>query len=356
MSAYDDIPADFPVNIQVKQRPLTYVLDIDTPQKVLFVGMSLFWLLFVPFFILIPVMSAEAADPLAPWMTYTLVTLAILYVVLASRYWLWNNVTSCFNRVSITIGTESVDVEKKSLFATQTWSQPISSYQGVAIEDRGRQTVGNAAEPILAVILKHADDDKSVPLVIDLAQNVKPTRLPKIAAELRVPVIEAIVVPDHAATYPPGTLVVSKWQSFKVRALNYAFIAATLVFAGIALYQSGWGTLDPTYPILLVPFAAAIVGMHIYARRYVVSARKGPAHDEITITTAAALANTHIVKIADIKSAKHHEGRMTGAPGDPSVHAPWVNLYVSGSTLPFVIDMQSDYIDKDWLSRFAQPG
>jgi hypothetical protein len=65
MSVYDDIPADFPLNVDIKERPVSYVLDVSTSEKIIYVVMSIFWLLFIPLMIMMPVVDAPEDAPVA---------------------------------------------------------------------------------------------------------------------------------------------------------------------------------------------------------------------------------------------------------------------------------------------------
>ena len=91
--------------------------------------------------------------------------------------------------------------------------------------------------------------------------------------------------------------------------------------------------------------------MHVFASSYVVALHVDPSG--ITIQTAELLAPTRRITRANIRSVDYREGRST--PGMVhSVHAPWVKIRVTGYRLPFIVDMQSDYIDEAALKTLPQ--
>ncbi len=93
--------------------------------------------------------------------------------------------------------------------------------------------------------------------------------------------------------------------------------------------------------------------MHIFARCYV-TAMHGDA-TTVTIKTAALLTPAQRHARTSILAVGYREGRST--PGMlQSVHAPWVKVRVSGYRLPFIVDMQSDYVDEAALQGLSKTG
>jgi hypothetical protein len=348
MSVYDDIPATFPLNVDVKQRPVTYVLDISTSDKVVFTLMSLFWLAFIPLMIMIQVIGEPADRPRPAWVFPAGVTVSFAYVLIAGRYWLWRNIASCFNRVTVTLGESEVAVEQHRLFSRKRWTEPLANFIGVGIENRGTHVVDKAKVPVAAIVLKHPDDSRSIPIAIDAAKKTTARRASQRAQSLNLPELEGIMAGNSTEAYIAGTVVHNRWQALKVWLISAFLAALTAYFALSALYQYVFSTFDPAFAILAGVLLVAVLGMHIFTRRYVVSLIDDPASGGVRIKTAALVAGRHAFATGDIASVSHNEGKMQARS---SVHAPWVTLRLKNGR-SFIIDMQSEFVDESWFQRF----
>ncbi len=115
------------------------------------------------------------------------------------------------------------------------------------------------------------------------------------------------------------------------------------------------GVLKPVadrYFMALITALAGIVplvGMIVYTRLYAVRIeRRG---DQVLVVTIGCLSrNSRLHPVSDFMSSNHNEGRMRGRI---SVHAPWISLYVAGSRLPYIVDLQAETVNTGAIEALA---
>lgn len=346
MSVFDDVPEGFPLNVSLASRPVEFQLSADGTEKSATVILALLWGLGMPAVLLF------LAQPFAPWTgdpNWTMRALALAallaFLVFGIGYWLGPAVLSATRQVSVQISDQQIDVEVRNLLGRRRWSKPIAEYDGVAIEHWGTRGFGDNKIPVAAVVLKHREEPYSVPLMIDGALKVKESGAKRKADQLGLSMIPGKFDGSTSSAYPPGTIVVNRYQAFKVRVLYGAFASIGLAtFAWMVSAAWTGGNAGLIVPALLGLLVA--VGMHIFARCYVTAMRGTGSHVEIE--TPALMSSTQLIPREDIRAVEYREGRSESHTRH-AVHAPWVKVRVSGYFLPFVVDMQSDFVDEGQL-------
>jgi hypothetical protein len=72
--------------------------------------------------------------------------------------------------------------------------------------------------------------------------------------------------------------------------------------------------------------------------------------DAVWISTAALLSRRRRIDPRKIVTLQHLEGYGSGMGTVKfDTHTPWIKLRVEGRALPFIVDMQSDYVDEKKL-------
>lgn len=346
MSVFSDIPSPFPLIVSLKQRPVFFRLECDGAERVATLMLTLLWGL------AIPAALFWIADPFAPWpdgaipigRAAALGGLA-LFALGVVPFWLWPNIRTVLTRVDVTISQTKIEVVEKGLLGARRWSKPIAEYRGVAIENWGTRTVGNDKIPVSAVMLVHAEDRFSVPVHIDGALRVK-DRIAKGKAELLgLPLIDAPRFGLGKTAHPPGTILANHGQALKVRLL-YALLGAGGLAGAIAALARFISTGEVIYlPLGLLGLLLA-AAIHTYAACYVTAMRKSD--NAIEIDTAVPLIGRHRIAPSDVRAVAYREGR--GGEGTAlRTHTPWVRINVTGARLPFIVDMQADFVDEQAL-------
>lgn len=352
MSVFDDIPEAFPLDVPLTRLPVSYTLRLDNGERIVTLGLAAFWLLLVPGLILL------STDAFTPWQggSDTLIKAGALlasvaYLALALRYWLGPAIAASLRQAEVTITPTQVAARVKGLGGTQSWSRPLAEYEGVALVDRGTLAIGERKFPVAAVVLKHAQEAFSVPIVIGEARKVDARAVARKARQLGIAAIDGTLTAATEQPLAAGTIVVNRFQAFKLRALSWALSLSVIGGATTCLWH-GWNeSLDPACVILSALGAAVVAAMHAFAAHYVVTMRE--AGDAIEIDTAAVVRSRHRLTRDRIVALSHREGR-THTPRH-RVHAPWLKLSIAGRRWPFVIDLQSDYVDEQRLEALRNP-
>jgi hypothetical protein len=159
-------------------------------------------------------------------------------------------------------------------------------------------------------------------------------------------------------------LLHNRWQARKVRWVlwaGWALAAACLAWGWVVLQSSGMnpgdgGELREFPHRLAAALGVSAMGvlpaaaLTVFARQYVVGlVVEGP---RLGITTLSASGRQHRqvwVPLRDVESGGYAHGRLD--TGRSRVHAPWITLQVRGRRLPFLLDLQSERIDRVALAQ-----
>lgn len=100
--------------------------------------------------------------------------------------------------------------------------------------------------------------------------------------------------------------------------------------------------------LLGVGFAAA---MAVYVRRYVSRILLDPARQELHLHTVGIFGSAeYTIAREDLRGARYYEGKLDG---DGAVDAPWYSLAVKGRRLPFLVDAQGTFHDRQVFAGYV---
>ncbi len=159
-----------------------------------------------------------------------------------------------------------------------------------------------------------------------------------------------------------AVIVRNSFQALKVRIVYLVVVLGGLamIVAGVNICLS-WGLATADGGILkplpqrlafgggLAGLALVLIaGMHYYLLRYIVSMRRDGS--QLYIRTAAQLRGPgHVFAAGDVVSLDYHAGKTLTYKA--YVNAPWKKMRIRGVRLPFIIDMQAEYINKAELEK-----
>jgi hypothetical protein len=341
MSVFDEVPHPFPLDVPLRRLPVEFDLRVQPGERGVLLLMSAFWAIAVPAGL---IGMAEpwkpwAGDPNWPFRAVLMVALAV-FVVLGYGRWLGPMMSRLAKTARVRITASEVAVEERGLLGRRRWTCPLAEFSGVGIEDWGRLQQQRDKSRLLAVVLKHPNARRSIPIVIDKELRVKASVAERKAAQLGVPVL-ATAEGVGQEQLLPGTLVVNRWQAFKVRLLlAFAGGGAALV-AAWAGWQ-GWLAGD-WLPLALGGGAMALAAATFaFAGRYVTGLRV--LDEQVEIVTAVPFRPPYRVPVSAIRSARRRRGRSGQGTALP-VDAPWIGLKVDGFRGAFVVDLQAEVVN-----------
>ncbi len=342
MSVFDMIPDRLPLNPDLAERPVEYTLRADPAERYATYALSAFWLSltfgvaysygssFLTEFL--PALGARLAGAISG-------TACVLLLLVA---WFWRAINDRYRTVSITFRESEISVRVSELGRTLEWSEPIGNFRGVALRNLGTHDIGNRKIPVGSVVLVHPDETRTIPLMIAEATQIGPNSARRLAKTLGIPIVEDV----SSIKVEPCMLIVNRFQALKVRLLLWGLAGLTVVFAALGVTQLAAGTPNAVWLILAGVFGLATIAMQVYASTYVV--RMHDRGDHLEVQTAALLLSRHRITYSRLQPLEHSEGRSLASRG-VAVHAPWIKLRVEGRRLPFVVDMQSEYVDREML-------
>lgn len=153
-------------------------------------------------------------------------------------------------------------------------------------------------------------------------------------------------------------------QAWKVKGIQLLFIGWAIGFLYWAwsmsetygLSPGDGGVLKPAADRYLMALLLAVIGivplagMIVYTRLYAVRIERQD--NAVLVGTIGWLSPAWRVHgVADFNRSSHNEGRMQGRV---SVHAPWISLYVAGSRLPYIVDLQAENINRSAIAALTR--
>jgi hypothetical protein len=341
VSVFDGVPDPNPFDADIETRPATFVLRPERSDRYIIGFIALFWLVFGPVLAGLVVASLllllGLTDYLRPVLIVSAVMAFIVYV-----WWWWAEFVATFRVVQVTISDTGVDVHERDLIRNRTWSEALSAFQGVGLVSLGTQLVGFSKKPMAAVMLVHPDPARSIPLSIASTNRLGRQNVGQRARQLGLPVLAGVAAGRGGKVYPPDAIVVNRYQALKMRVIQAGFALALLFFAYGSIRQYGTADADLAWPSLAAILVPVVIAMQMYARQYILDLKE---HDgTIAIRTGAILSPWRRFPRASIRALDYKEGRF--ATYKHSVHTPYTKMRVEGYRWPFVIDMQSDFVDE----------
>lgn len=348
VSLFDKVPSDFPFDVDLSERPVTYELKQNLSDTIVITILSSVWIIAGPIFIYIMVTNFLFTGPEdAGVASATIFVLASLYLIWAVGFYFGPEINAQFRNVHVTVTDSQVLVTERSLLGKHFWSDDIGAFEGVAMLNLGTQMIDEEKIPLASLVLKHVDPSRSVPIAIKARKQLGAKTLARKSNQTGLPVLEGIAEKTGEAAYPEGTLVLNRYQSFKVRII-YWFI---LILAGICILGSIYKLVtSPIEPILFGLIAVAAIfaaAMHVYMALYVVAMwERG---ENVWVETAAIRGNQHNFPKQKLVRIGRVTGKLNTGMAGHRVNAPWLQLKTAGRFFPFIIDMQSDYVNEKRL-------
>ncbi len=348
MSVFDDVPDPNPFDADIATRPATFVLRPERSDRYIIGFIALFWLVFGPVFGLLFALIFVWITGLGENIVQVIVAcVAIAFVVYV--WWWWAEFVATFRVVKVTISDTGVDVHERDLIRKRTWSQPLSAFQGVALVSLGTRLVGFSKKPMAAVMLVHPDPSRSIPLAIAGTNRLGRQNVGQKARQLGLPALPGVAAGKSGKVYPADAIVVNRYQALKLRFIQAAFGLALLIFAYLGISQYGTAKADFVWPALVVILVPAVIAIQLLARQYVFDLKEEDG--TIALRTGAFLSRWRRFPRASIRALEHKEGRMNTIRH--SVHTPYAKMRVEGYGWPFMIDLQSDFVDEARLRGLA---
>jgi hypothetical protein len=348
VSVFDGVPDPNPFDADISTRPATFVLRPERADRYIIGFIALFWLLFGPLLTVLVVASLVLAFGLMDYLRPVLIaSAAIAFVVYI--WWWWAEFVATFRMVKVTISDTGVDVHERDLIRDRTWSQPLSAFQGVALVSLGTRLVGFSKKPMAAVMLVHPDPSRSIPLSIAGTSQLGRQNVGQRARQLGLPVLAGVAAGRGGKVYPPDAIVVNRYQARKMRLIQAVFALALLFFAYGTIRQYGTVDADLAWPGMVVILVLVLIAMQVFTRQYVFDLKEDGG--EIALRSGAILSPWRRFPRASIRALEYKEGRMTMSR--QVVHTPYTKMRVEGYRWPFMIDMQSDFVDEARLRGLA---
>ncbi|MCH9807395.1 MAG: hypothetical protein K0U74_06670 [Alphaproteobacteria bacterium] len=352
MSLFEKPPSEFPFAAQLGDPPVSFVIKSDFTDRIVTTVLAVFWLLFGTAVIYMLVHETIGTEP--AWQetaNWAAIGLCLAYIGAALAYFT-PAVLENFRTVAVTITEHEVAVSVATPISRISWRDPLTVYEGVANLNLGMHDLGDEKVVVGSVVLKHPDPARSIPVVIREQQRIGKNTVRKVAQHFQLPVLEGVGDESGQAAYPDGTLVVNKWQSLKVRLVYWAMILVFALLAILVVRQVATGAEGPG-SLLWLPLFAGLIGlMQVFGSCYVTAMREW--QGDIWIRTAAIQFREYKIAPKRVHGIKRFEGGSRGATTSTQPRTPWIKLSVRGHLLPFVIDLQADYVNENGIYKLTK--
>jgi hypothetical protein len=281
----------------------------------------------------------------------------------ATFFYFGLEILDLMKKVNIEISDTQVTVNEKRLILSNSWSAPLYSFEGVAILDLGMKTMPDDKRMrVCSVILKHPKFSHSIPILFRNQKNVGQTTVKKISASLGgLPVIEKTIELNGKSPLPKDVIVHGGFQSFKVYLVYIILMILGVTGAAYGSYilpQQEHVSELFAISFMVVTCIFVAIGINVYVNRYVTKLRL--VDDAIEITTASPVFSRRLVNRDQIMSLSSRDWKMTttrqfgGTFLKNKVHTPVNLLKIKGDRIPYMVDMQSEYISRNKLSSLNE--
>lgn len=351
MSLFTKPPAEFPFTANVKELPAHYQIKscpsdwgsiLIVAGLWAFVGSYITWLIIGTM-----IVEGFGLGAYEPW-----VSIGVVLVFLACVVWYYlPELLDNMRTVDVTIADDEVAVRVMSPLGETSWRDPLSVYQGVAQLDHGLQDLGDAKAIIGSVVLKHPDAQKSVPLAIREQKDLGKKTVKRFAEQLGVRALEGIGDASGDKALPEGTLLVNTRQSFVLKSFYWGCVIVAIGIGLGASYNVFFEAGDPALFSLPVIFGVTAWLLRIYSSIYVTAMREW--QGDIWLRCDAISNYEYRFKPGEINMASRKEGKSSYVSSQ-NVHTPWISMGVKGRRLPFILDLQGDYVNEKAVYRLAR--
>ncbi len=366
MSIFDRVPCPFPFVCEHRELPIEFTLRPDAMNHWVRIFLLIFW------WVLALLILILLTTPFSGWPDIGLLQMAgIVGTLLTSLFFIrriGQEISELKMHVDVHIDTKRALVTESN---GQEWSEPLSNYLGIVRDLRGNMQVEDNKIQIKAIVLRHEDEARSIPLVISQGDYTGDKTIDRIADLLKVEAIKTSYSTALESNVPKGTIVANLYQSMKVRLLYWFLLAvsAALIVTG-AYLALNYGT-NPVDGGVLRPIGERLaifgglagsglligLGIQYYMSIYVILMRRDG--NRIIIRTAGQFAGSgKSFDANDIETLKPYSGRFMLINGQAG-HTPFVMMKIRGKKRAFLIDMQAEAVDigelKKLDSQFKAP-
>ncbi len=351
VSLFEKPPEEFPFSADVKSRPAHYQIKScpsDWGSILIVAGM---WAL-VGSFLTLLIIGTVVVESLGLGAYEPLVSIGIVVVFLACVVWYYlPELLDNMRTVDVTIADDEVSVRVTSPLGEKSWSDPLSVYQGVAQLDHGMQDLGGSKAIIGSVVLKHPDPKKSVPLTIRAQKDLGKKTVKRFAEQLGVPALEGIGDDSGDKALPEGTLLVNTRQSLILKLFYWGCVIVAVGLGMVTGYKVFFDGGDPALLSLPLVFGVTAWLLRMYSSIYVTAMREW--QGEIWLRCDAISNYEYRFKPGEINMASRNEGKSSYVSRQ-QVHTPYITMGVKGRKLPFILDLQGDYVNEKEVYRLAR--
>lgn len=358
MSLFDTIPASFPLDVDLDERPLRYRLQSDGVDRAVAIVTAVGFALGGAVLLYVLGQGVVENTGAAPHGKIVGLAAATCYLFLAGPLWLWPMLVGAFHVIEIDLGETDVAIVQTRPFSRRSWTVTMSDFEGVALLNLGTHDVEGGKIPISSIVLKHPDPALSVPIVIAPASKIGAKTAKRKAAALGLPHLSGVGDETGERAYRRGTLFVNRKQTRKVYFvyLLTAFAAIGTLWAAHVEWQAG--AFGPEWIPIVALGVLPVIGMFVYSHLYVTAMME---HDgAVWLRTAALFSKPYRIETDNLDGFDHVKGKVEARswqarlnPGARSIHTPWGALRVAGRRLPLIIDKQAEYVDEKRIRRLA---
>ena len=351
MSVFNYLPDPFPFEIKVDDLPVKFVLKAQNTETWVAIVLLVMWCAGAVF------LSWLLLEPYNLVYGFTFTNgLGVLLIIAALVFFgkkIKREIFRLRTKVYVTLSENEVKVTCDAN-PIRSFTCPLSDYQGIVKQAYGSHLVDGGKTQVVALVMRHRDDNKSIPLIITEARRLGRRRIDRFSQALGLEVLAY----DHAvglgADLPTGTIYANAYQSLKIK-----IIFSVLALAGLALivtagfiFQS-WGlspadggVLKPLSDrlmfsgVLLILAIGILWGCYVYTGFYLISIQR--IGRDLHLKTLRG--SKYVFSASDVSMLARKSG--TTFTGKNWIETPYAWLTFKGTARKFMIDWQAEFVDE----------
>ncbi len=373
MGAFDHTPDPLPVEPNPSRLPLKYSLKVDKADPYAAI------MFYVAGILLFVFLAYKFTNPLGSYENQSdkYVVIAGLFVMIGTIWFFGRKIASQLRiaktHLEVIISNGNVSVTSLP-DAEKNFSSPLSSYGGLVLEDRGTELIDGTKQKIVALILWHSDEKKTLPLAITANDRLGKKKVNKYARLLGLKILPYKYAVSLQSALPEGTILANAGKSSRLKYLTWFLCLASLALVATAVFifnswglaQFDGGVLKPLGQRLLLAgiltaLAVLIVGgIYYYNHLYLVSMQqKG---NKLHLTTF--WGKPRVYEVSDLLGYTRHNWAVdTYSASDRyrgsskfQINTPflWIKLSDNGKKKGFLADLGAEFTNAGVLDDIIE--
>jgi hypothetical protein len=188
MAVFDLVPSPFPLEVRLDHLPAKFILKPESRESSSALMLLSLWAFAAVFIIQLFTHPLALVNGTYDRMTAGVGVIMIIGVAVYFGRKIRHELAISQSGISVTIDDRIVHVSTKDA-PNDSWSCPLSQFAGLTAVSLGTKLVNGNPQPLVALMLQHEDETRSVPLIITRSELLSNAKVEEFAHKLDMPIL-----------------------------------------------------------------------------------------------------------------------------------------------------------------------